>query len=441
MGDNGRSGHLPVQVVEAEVGPGASHGAPQLLTVDGRPVVAGLASVLVRAHGVPLARLRVELPADVDRASLLSTVRPLVATELAEHVEADQEAGVPAGNGACAAWLPLPDRRPRVTVVIPTVGREDLGPCLDSLLRQDYDGDYEVLVVDNAPNDQRRGLLDDVLARRGDPAHRLRRLHEPRPGVSHARNTGLASATGEITAFVDDDVVVDRRWLRAVVAGFGAAEDGVCVTGLVLPWQLETTEQTWFEQYGGFAKGFHRRVYDLHEHRGDSPLFPYLPGHYGTGANVAFRTDWFRRLGGFDPVLGGRRPIVGGEDIDVLLRTVLAGGRLVYEPQALLWYQPYREYQALRRQMLIYGRGLSSVILKAALADRKVALDIARRLPIGLRFLLDPASDKNAQKQDFPAELTRLELAGIVSGPFTYTWARLAAAQSGKRATAPVART
>jgi hypothetical protein len=196
------------------------------------------------------------------------------------------------------------------------------------------------------------------------------------------------------------------------------------VTGLVLPWELETPEQLWFVQYGGFGKGFSRRAFDLAEHRDEHVLYPYLPGHYGTGASSAFRTDFLRELGGFDPALGMRRPVVGGEDIDVLLRAVLAGAVVVYEPHALLWYQPYRDYRALRRQMTIYGRGLAAVLLKAALADRGVARDVARRVPAGLRLLLDPRSTKNSGKQDFPTDLTLRELAGVLSGPATYAWAK-----------------
>jgi glycosyltransferase involved in cell wall biosynthesis len=293
-------------------------------------------------------------------------------------------------------------------------------------LAQEYP-DFEVVVVDNAPSPQHRGVLRQVLDAVDDPMRRLRREVEPRPGASYARNRGLAAATGSVVAFVDDDVLVDRRWLRAVVAAFGFVPDVACVTGLVLPWELDTREQGWFEQYGGFDKGFRRRAFDLDQHRGDGPLYPYLPGQYGTGASMAFRTEFLRDLGGYDPALGGRRPVVGGEDIDVLLRTVLCGARLVYEPQALVWFQPYREIRAFRRQMTIYGRGLGAVILKAAVADPGVARDVMRRLPAGLRFLLDPRSGKNAAKEDFPHGLAARELAGLVGAPFVYPVARLRA--------------
>jgi hypothetical protein len=133
--------------------------------------------------------------------------------------------------------------------------------------------------------------------------------------------------------------------------------------------------------------------------------------------------------------------VVGGEDIDVLLRTVLSGGVLVYEPRALLWHPPYREMRQLRRQMTIYGRGLAAVILKVVLTDRAAARDVVRRLPAGLRFLLDPRSDKNAAKRDFPLALTLRELVGVLSGPAAYAWARLRAAREAGDATGSPAAT
>jgi glycosyltransferase involved in cell wall biosynthesis len=423
------------QVLEVELAPCSAARSPsdgRLRTVTGDPVVGGAATVLVRLHGSPLARSTLDVPDGADRAGLVDLVLPMVAQEVAEHMRADGQAAPDRAAGAvlqlpegvaCADRLPLPSPAPRVTVVVPTVGREDLAGCLRALLAQDYD-DFEVVVVDNASSDAGRQVLDRVLDATVDPAHRIRRVVEPRPGASFARNCGLAAASGSLVAFVDDDILVDGGWLRAVVAAFDVVPGVAGVTGLVLPWELETQEQAWFEQYGGFGKGFRRRAFDLDRHRGEHVLYPYLPGQYGTGASIAFRTDFIRALGGFDPALGGRRPVVGGEDIDVLLRTVLSGAALVYEPRALVWYQPYRETRALRRQMVIYGRGLSAVLLKAALAKPAVGRDIVRRLPAGLRLLLDPGSSKNAGKRDFPKALTIRELAGVASGPFAYAWAR-----------------
>jgi cellulose synthase/poly-beta-1,6-N-acetylglucosamine synthase-like glycosyltransferase len=129
---------------------------------------------------------------------------------------------------------------------------------------------------------------------------------------------------------------------------------------------------------------------------------------------MAFRTQVLRQLGGFDS-----RLTFGGEDLDLFLKVVLAGHRLVYEPAAIAWHHHPAEYASLRRTMFSYGAGLTALMTKWSVSDPAVARGIAGRLPVALRLALDPASRKNAEKlQDFPRELTRIERLGMLAGPF-----------------------
>ena len=87
---------------------------------------------------------------------------------------------------------------------------------------------------------------------------------------------GSRHATGDIVAFADDDVVVDRHWIAALVNAFAHHPDVSCVTGLVIPRALETPVQSWFEDFGGFNRGYTQREFDLSEHRrGLAPLSIY----------------------------------------------------------------------------------------------------------------------------------------------------------------------
>src|SRR5205823_7839240 len=138
-------------------------------------------------------------------------------------------------------------------------------------------------------------------------------VREDHPGLSFARNRGIQEAQGEIIAITDDDVVVDTYWLLELVRGFQISKKVVCVTGLVLPMELETPAQVWFEQFGGYSKGFQRRLFDLHQHHPGTPLFPYAAGRLGTGANIAFKASYLRAVGGFDPTLGTGTLAQGGE--------------------------------------------------------------------------------------------------------------------------------
>jgi GT2 family glycosyltransferase len=254
---------------------------------------------------------------------------------------------------------------------------------------------------------------------------RVRWVHEPRQGLSFARNAGLAAAQGTIVVFTDDDVLVDRRWVERLVAAFESTELIACVTGAILPAEIETPAQLWLEEYGGFHKGFERKVFNSTTHRVESPLFPYNSGQFGSGANMAFRADVLRRLGGFAVDLGAGTAAHGGEDLDIFLRTVSAGHTIVYEPAALMWHRHRRSVQALRRQMFRYGVGLSATVTKWLLDDRRTAVAVLRRVPRGLVLLLGPQSDKNKRKSvSFPRLLTALEWAGVLVGPVAYLRSR-----------------
>jgi GT2 family glycosyltransferase len=280
----------------------------------------------------------------------------------------------------------------------------------------------EVVVVDNdadpAPFD-----AAFTAAFAGEP--RVRWVHEPRQGLSFARNAGLAAAEGSYVVFTDDDVLVDEHWVARLVDAFDAADDVACVTGAILPAEQETQAQLWLEEYGGFHKGFRREVFNLTTHRRDTRLYPYDSGQFGSGANMAFRTATLRELGGFAVDLGAGTPAHGGEDLDVLRRVVTAGHTIVYEPAAVMWHRHRQSMEALRRQMFRYGVGLSATVTKWLFDDVRVATAVLRRLLPGMLHVLSPASRKNEGKSAaFPPVLTRLERLGLLCGPVAYLRSR-----------------
>jgi GT2 family glycosyltransferase len=337
---------------------------------------------------------------------------------------ADVEAAVRAELGD-AASRPAPESRPAsapppsLGVVIATRERpERLAECLDAVFACDRPVD-EVLVVDNAPATAATKTLVEGRAQ-GEP--RLRYLVEHQPGAASARDAGLAALESDAVAFVDDDVLLDRRWTGAVADAFAADEAVLGVSTLIMPRQLDTEPQLLLEQFGGFAKGFERQVFDTGEHRRPDPLYPYSPGVYGTGAAMAFRARALRALGGFD-----RRLTSGGEDLDLFLKVVLSGGRLVYEPAAVAWHLHPADLASLRRTMFTYGAGLTALMTKWCVSEPRIALAIARRLPAALRLALDPASRKNVGKPaGYPRTLTRIERKGMLAGPFLFARAALA---------------
>jgi GT2 family glycosyltransferase len=229
------------------------------------------------------------------------------------------------------------------------------------------------------------------------------------------------AAKGEILAFTDDDVAVDPYWLIELVRGFSLADNVACVTGLVLPLELETPAQLWFEEFGGFSKGFTQRVFDLAENHPKTPLYPYTSGRFGTGANMAFTAAFLDGVGGFDPALGTGSPAQNGEDLAVFFQVITRDYKLVYSPAALLYHLHRRDYRGLHQQIYSYGVGLTAYLTKSLLDNPRLLFDFITKVPYGLYFTLGARSPKNRKKsRAYPRDLTMVELKGILYGPFAY---------------------
>ncbi|MBD1821721.1 glycosyltransferase [Cyanobacteria bacterium FACHB-DQ100] len=255
-----------------------------------------------------------------------------------------------------------PETLPTLTVVICTKDRpEDLARCLQHLLALQGDpAAFELLVVDNAPSDQRTETLVASLPT-------VHYVQEPKPGLDFARNRALQTVQTEMLAFIDDDVAVDRGWLAGLRSAIAQYPEAAAFTGLVLPYELATDAQVLFEQAGGFRRGFDRIYYGQSEP--DNPFYPCGSGIFGAGCNMAFRRDALLQLGGFDDALDTGAPLPGGGDLDIFYRVVRAGYPLVYEPRYLVFHRHRREYEKLRRQYWSWGLGFMAFVVKSCQTD------------------------------------------------------------------------
>lgn len=426
------SGFRPIHVAQVELDEALPDLRPE--PRDGGGAYAR-ARALVRLHGEPLGIVDLELPGGgLSAQEYAAAIGAELPVAIARHLEADGLAaepltadGYPGEAPACArereAFL---ERAPRMAVIIPSRDRpERVRACVDSILAGDYPADrLEVWVVDNAPSTT---ATRDMVRSAFGSDDRVRYVREDNPGSASARNQGLAMVETDIVAFTDDDVIADRHWLTELARGYERHPEATSVNGLLLPAELESQAQVWFEEYGGFSRGFEPRLYDLGEHRVDEPLYPYAAGIFGTGNNMSFRREALRELGDFDPALGNGTPALGGVDSEVMLRTILRGHTVAYQPSALVWHLHRADYEDLRKQVYSYGVGLSAYMLKSLVAHPRYIPDFLGRLPQGLRFALDPGSDKNAGKATgYPDELTRIELRGMLYGPLAYLRSRRA---------------
>jgi glycosyltransferase involved in cell wall biosynthesis len=230
--------------------------------------------------------------------------------------------------------MPAPARR--IAAAICTYDRYDLLPgAIDSVLAQSLPPDgFEVIVVDNSPDPDRSARESEPFAGRPN----LVWHHEPRPGLSNARNVAARLASAPLIAYLDDDARADAAWLESIAGCFDQYGDAVQVVGgRIRPW-WGAPRPAWLpdEMLGDIT------VVDLGPERR-----LLTDREWVAGANIAFRIDALRAAGWFDTSLGrtgGGASLLSAEETALTDRIRALGGQVAYDPLAAVdhWVDPDR---------------------------------------------------------------------------------------------------
>ena len=240
-----------------------------------------------------------------------------------------------------APYFPL-TRYPKVSVVVASYnGERTLKACLDSLRRLNYP-DYEIILVDDGSTDTTRQIA--FL----HPNVRYFR-HEKNLGLSVARNTGIAAATGEIVAFTDADCRADEDWLYYLVGDLLDSEFAGIGGPNLLPPEDSPVAAAVMVSPGGPA---HVMLTDRQAE--------HIPG-----CNMAFYKWALDAVGGFDPIFHQ-----AGDDVDLCWRLQQAGYKIGFSPAAFVWHYrrstvggvPWTTATRLRRGRSAAGAQASGVL-------------------------------------------------------------------------------
>ena len=394
--------------------------------------------VVGRRHGIPRRAIEVDL----------TSAREGIQDQLARL--RDEAADLADGQA-----MPAEDRLLTISVIVPTIAQRlgDLRGCVDQLAAQDYPKEVEVLLVDN----RRSAVEPDLLAALVAGRNGFRIVRETRPGISAARNAGLSAARNEIVVYTDDDVRTDAGWLRAIGTRFAREPELDGLTGLILPAELDTPAQLWFERYyGGFGgqRTFEpltlqaadaagrpwrraRVVLTDDHHRQVREFAIYGVGAYAAGANMAFRRSALERIGGFDVALGTGTPSRGGEDLAAVIALLWQGGRIGYEPGAVVYHRHRRGYDELRHQMRGNGVGFTAMLTSLVAGDAGHVVGVASQLPLAVRRFAGQAAYRLARGRQptagrqsvqpvssYPRALALDEFRGYPQGPVRYIQSR-----------------
>lgn len=254
----------------------------------------------------------------------------------------------------------------RVTVMIPTQRRlGGLAVAARSVFAQvgvDFAA-LELVVVDNDQAPSAQATVAELASQAPFPVHYV---HEPRPGVAHARNAGMARAGGELIAFLDDDEEAPAGWLAALLAAQARYEADVVFGPVRARAPASVTR--------------HRDYLERFFSREGPAEAGVIDHYYGCGDSL------LRRAALPDPVapFAVERNHIGGEDDMLFGHMRAAGARFAWEPGAWVWEDPVPDRLSLDytiRRAFAYGQGPSAHCAAASPPDR---LGVARWMAVGV---------------------------------------------------------
>ena len=236
---------------------------------------------------------------------------------------------------------PLRSSHPTTPVTVLIAARneaERIQETMACIARQDYLGPVQILVVDNGSTDGTRAIAEAFGAANGLD---VRCITEPRPGKSHALNTGLAAVPTELVITLDADTLLHPRAIRQLVARLlSAPPDVQAVAGSVLVRNsrdnLWTRMQEW-DYFLGIASV--KRMQGL-----------YQGTLVAQGAFSLYRTQAVLTAGGWPDAIG--------EDIVLTWQLMRHGARVYYEPSAVAFTAAPARLIHLARQRARWARGM-----------------------------------------------------------------------------------
>ena len=215
----------------------------------------------------------------------------------------------------------------------------------------------EIVIVDNGSTDD---TAERLAAWRAGRSFTVHLLHEPRPGLARARNTGLARTGGRIVAMTDDDCVLHTNYFRHLATCFAEVTGPAIIGGRILlgdPADLPVTVK-------------------LEDHPMIAPADGF-PGGFVMGANLAMTAAVIARVGPFDERFGAGARFVSAEDTDFLFRALGEGIPVRYDPRFTVSHHHGRQCSNEVVQLLAgYSYGDGALYAKYIMKDRRIVKSI-----------------------------------------------------------------
>lgn len=252
--------------------------------------------------------------------------------------------------------MPEADRQlwpqlPAVSVVVLNYNTcEHLEACFKSLRELIYPEDrLELIMVDNASTDRSAAYI------RANFAEVKQVINEQNYGFSKGNNIGAEKAAGELVAFLNPDMRVDRRWLIEAVKPFLAEAEVAAVGSKILSWDGKSID------FAGGAANFYGYGYQAGLGQTAAVGLQQAPILFACGGAMVARRQVFLDAGGFDEDF-----FAYYEDVDLGWRLWVMGYKVILAPVSVTYHQHHGAWKKVNRhrRKVLYERNAFFVMLK-----------------------------------------------------------------------------
>lgn len=217
-----------------------------------------------------------------------------------------------------------------ISIIVPSHNSEKtIQKNLESLLKQDYKGRYEIIVVDSS-----KDKTPDIVSK-----FPVKLINQKPKGPATARNLGVKKSNGNIVVFIDSDCIAPKNWLRNLLKPF-SNNNVVAVAGT---YKTKNKDNP-IARFTG---------YEIEQRHKKMKMFKYID--FVATYNCAYRKRIFIKLGGFN------KKLTQAEDADLSFRIAKKGYKIRYQPSAYVYhYHPDTLTKYLKQK---FWRGYWKVFL------------------------------------------------------------------------------
>ena len=197
-----------------------------------------------------------------------------------------------------------------ISIIVPAFNVEKtIRRCIESLLAQEFEEQFELIVVDDGSSDATASIVKEF--------KEVKLLQQKNSGPAVARNRGAKQARGEIIVFTDSDCIASQDWLREMIAPF-KDKNAVAVQGA-----YKSKQKSLIARFGQIE------IEERYEKMKKAKQLDWIGSYSG-----AYKKNVFLQFLGFDEGF----PIASGEDPELSYRIAEKGLMLVFNPKAIVFH-------------------------------------------------------------------------------------------------------